>query len=192
MSCAATRGRGFTLLEVLVVAFIIAIIAGFAILSIDTRAGADRLQQEATRLRALMQIASEDAVLFGAEIGLDLTDNGYRFVRLEADGWTPIANPTNPLRPRALPGDLQLRLLTTDTDPFTDQRPAPGLPMPEKGEQDPAESGKHLQPEILFLSSGAVTPFKLELSSLNTALRYLYSNRDDGKLTMQQELPAGA
>ncbi|MDN5939946.1 MAG: prepilin-type N-terminal cleavage/methylation domain-containing protein, partial [Salinisphaera sp.] len=60
MSCAATRGRGFTLLEVLVVAFIIAIIAGFAILSIDTRAGADRLQQEATRMRALMQIASDD------------------------------------------------------------------------------------------------------------------------------------
>jgi general secretion pathway protein H len=69
---ARRRATGFTLLEILVVMFIVGIIVGFAVLSADGRAGEDRLQHEAERLKALLDIAAEDAIVYGVEIGLDL------------------------------------------------------------------------------------------------------------------------
>lgn len=179
--------RGFTLLEILVVVFIIAIIAGFAVLSIDGRAGADRLQTEAERLQALMQIAAEDAVLFGVEIGLDLTTDGYRFLRLEADGWTPIDGSQTPLRARALPADAELRLVQGEGQ----ETRLPAL-RPRGGDESGDDRDGGPRPEVLFLSSGEVTPFELLLSAPAIAARYLYQGELGGEVTMHREMPAGA
>jgi general secretion pathway protein H len=110
------RGRGFTLLEVLVVVFIIGVVATLALLSVDNSAGDDRLQREARRLNALLGIAGEEAVLFGVELGFEVTRDGYRFMRLDDDGWTPITASDHPLRPRTLDETLTLVLGRTPDD----------------------------------------------------------------------------
>lgn len=167
-------GAGFTLLEILVVMFIIGIIVGFAVLSVDGRAGDDKLQQEAERLDALLGLATDEAILYGVEVGLDLTRDGYRFLRFNEGGWQPIDLSDHPLRPRKLDPGMKLELLEED-----DERKR--LAQTKKDE-DSKEDG--LRPEVLFLSSGEVTPFKIELRSENVLARYYFEGELTGKLSM--------
>jgi len=171
--------RGFTLLEILVVMFIIGIIVGFAVLSVDGRAGDDRLQQEAERLEALLEVAAEEAILYSVEVGLDLTRDGYRFLRLADDGWQAIDRSDHPLRPRELTPEMKLELLLEDEETFR-------LPQRSKNnDKDKKEDG--LRPEILFLSSGEVTPYTLELSADNAVTTYYLKGELTGKLSMRSE-----
>lgn len=158
--------------------FIIGIIVGFAVLNIDDRAGDDRLQQEADRLQALMRAAADDSVLYGVETGLDMTRDGYRFLRFDQKGWQPITRSDSPLRARKLGSPMHLELIQED-------KKAPRLTGKGQNKDDNEDNG--LRPEILFLSSGEVTPFKLELSADNAESRYIFSGKLTGKLEMTRE-----
>ncbi len=157
--------------------FIIGIIVGFATLSVGGRAGDDRLQQEAERLDALMQIALEDAILYGKEVGLDLTPKGYRFLRLTDKGWQPIARSDHPLRARTLDSEMKLELHIPEGEQLKLAARAS-----DARNKDKKDDG--LRPEVLFLSSGEVTPFTLELSATNAVSQYVLSGELTGKLTM--------
>lgn len=172
----ARIATGFTLIEVLVVMFIIGIIVSFAVLNIDDRAGDDRLQREAERLQALMQAAADDAVLYGVEVGLDMTRDGYRFLRLDKQGWQPITRSDNPLRARKLEAPMHLELLQEDS------KKAERVGSNKDKQDDNKENG--LRPEVLFLSSGEITPFKLELSADNAQSRYTFTGKLTGQLKM--------
>jgi type II secretion system protein H len=106
---AASEQQGFTLIEVLVVVFIIGIIVTFATLSIGDRVLSDRLETEAQRLRQLFEMAGEDAEMHGTEIGFVYTDRGYAFVTAGPNGrWAPI--PSGPFRPREIKAPITLAL----------------------------------------------------------------------------------
>lgn len=186
--------RGFTLVELLVVLFVIGVTLGFATLTVRGDSATDRLQREAERLDTLMDIASEDAVLFGVEIGLDLTPEGYRFLRLKADGWRRLERGDTPLRPRELPDDIGLRLLEQESDDAERAQPlAPrgtGEEDAEAGSDDDERSGP--RPEVLFLSSGEVTPFELELRAEDVDVHYLFEGKRTGELAMQREQTPGS
>lgn len=157
--------------------FIIGIIVSFAILNIDDRAGDDRLQREADRLQALMRAAADDAVLYGVEVGLDMTRDGYRFLRFDKHGWQPITRSDNPLRARKLEAPIHLELLQEDKKTAR---------LTGKG-NDGKDKENGLRPEVLFLSSGEITPFKLELSADNANSRYIFTGDLTGKLQMTRE-----
>lgn len=182
--------RGFTLVELLVVLFIIGITLSFATLSINGNNASERLQREAQRLQALMAIAKEDAVLFGVEIGLDVTREGYRFVRLHPDGWRVIHGGDMPLQARQLPEDMALRLLEREDDDKTVRTFSANTRTNDDRDNEESES-RGPSPEILFLSSGTTLPFKFELFSKNTNVRFLFEGERSGKLTMQRIQPTG-
>lgn len=167
---------GFTLLEILVVLFIIGIVVSFAVLTVGDRVAADRLQREAERLQALLDIAAEEAVLFGVEIGLDISGPGYRFLRLAPDGWEALGG-DGPLRPRELPEGAELRLTREDDDQSRYDRLTAGA------DEEDEDSGP--RPEVLFLSSGEVTPFELVLRGYG--LRYVYTGALTGEIAMQRK-----
>lgn len=92
---------GFTLLELLVVVFIIGIIATMFTLSVGVAGGADReLRREAERLETLLALALEDASFQTHELGLRLYPHSYEFSILDRgdpadpldDKWVPIAD----------------------------------------------------------------------------------------------------
>lgn len=74
------RAAGFTLLELLVVVFIIGIMATMFTLAVGVAGGTDReLRREAERLQSLIGLAMEDAEFKSRELGLRLYPGRYEF-----------------------------------------------------------------------------------------------------------------
>lgn len=154
---------------------IIAITVSFASLSLSSRAIEERLATEAERLDALLRLAADEAVVQGQEIGLLVANDGYAFYRLEQNRWQPYEE--GPLRERVLPEGLNLRLVNAGGEEAQ-------LPLPADAEEDGDKQHKRVQPQILLLSSGELTPFVLELSVARLPVRY----RAEGRITGQIEL----
>ncbi|MBS63489.1 type II secretion system minor pseudopilin GspH [Salinisphaera sp.] len=169
------RGQqhGFTLIEVLVVALIIGVVLAFVSLSINPTGPADRLDTEADRLNALLQTAADDAILYGRELGLDITRGGYRFLRLGDDGWQPLNAPDTPLRPRELGDAIVLVLVDRGDD----------RPRLVRAEDDEDEEDL-VRPEAVLLSSGEFVPFELELYANDVDYRYRITGEAGGTLEM--------
>ncbi len=164
----ATTERGFTLIEILVVIFIIGVILGFASLSLGGRSLDDRLDQDARRLHQVMIMALDEAALTTAEIGFQPRKNGYAFLVMGDAGWVPIDNPRSPLRVYEfeIPARIELTQLPQ------------GLPEGEDSQNTPV---------LYFFSSGELTPFEFVLRAEGSTQRYLYRGRIDGQITMERE-----
>ena len=171
-----SRSRGFTLLEILVVVFIIGVTATFAIIAFSGRAVDDKLATEARRLEQLFRLASEEAVVQGLELGF-LTD-GRTYAFLVADpeqGWMSYPE-EGPLRERELPNGFEITLAVDDFD----------LPVSRKPDEDDDDKTRtQLTPQIYFLSSGELSPFELELAADGAKQRYRYSAKLTGELEMK-------
>ena len=79
------HARGFTLLELLVVTALIAIVLGLASLSLRG-AEARQLREEAQRLAALVQLASDASALDGRVLALSFSERNYEFLRRDRTG----------------------------------------------------------------------------------------------------------
>ncbi len=108
---------GFTLLELLVVVFIIGIMATMFTLSVGLAGGTDReLRREAERLQTLIGLALEDATFQTRELGLRLYPGRYEFsvfdrgdaFNPEDDEWVPLGDDV--FREHAVPEVFGLEL----------------------------------------------------------------------------------
>lgn len=138
--------RGFTLLELMAVLVIIGIVLTFFTLSVGGDKRAEEMQREAQRLLALLQMASEEAVMRSEQLAMRVGDNDYEFMIRENNQWLPLAD-DGPLRPRTLPKGIELKLDLQDNPP-------PGMTAENED-----------QPQVFLLSSGEMTPFVLTFSA---------------------------
>lgn len=137
----ARRARGFTLLEVLVVILMVGLLAGSLTLA-QSDHGPQHAKREAERLRSLLGLLREDALLERQELGVRIEPDGYSVHRLDADGrWIPASD----YRPQQLPDSLRLHL------ELGEQAPGLGAPVPGPG------------PQLQVLSSDELTPFSLQI-----------------------------
>jgi general secretion pathway protein H len=143
-----TGQTGFTLLELLVVIFIIGMIMTFAALSVG--GGSDRVvEQEAKRLTALLRLAGDESIMNSRDMALQLAKTQYAFMAFGLDGQlVPIEEDDTTFRPRELPDDVMFKeaeiggeSVTLSVDPDSDEEP----------------------PKIFILSSGEMSPFTLQL-----------------------------
>ncbi len=145
----AVPTAGFTLLELLVVLFVIAVMSGLAVMQLGSRDRDRQLETEAMRLQHMLELARNEAVLTATEWGLELDAESYRFLRLDAETrrWEPLES--RPWSTHELPAGIRTRLAIEDRSRgpdalgSTDGGPRPGL---------------------LILSSGELTPFSLDLT----------------------------
>lgn len=136
------RIRGFTLFELLAVLAIIGVIVLTVTLSLGNPR-AERLQEAADRLAALVDLAMEEA-LFGAEdLALSFWQGGYAFHRLENRQWILVTD-DDFLRARQLPEDVTVSL-------YLEGLEAELSPEPQ------------YKPQVFILSSGELTPFELHI-----------------------------
>ena len=112
----ATRTRGFTLMEVLVVLLIMGLFVGLvsAVVRPDDRA---LLRVEAERLAQLMDLAAEQSRLTGDSIAWTADASGYRFWRLtRAADWFELHD-NDLFRARTLPQGMQITGLAIENAP---------------------------------------------------------------------------
>ncbi|WP_164117001.1 GspH/FimT family pseudopilin [Sphingorhabdus sp. Alg239-R122] len=81
--------QGFTLVEMLIVLFIIGLVAGIAIFTIPDPRG--RLVNEAEKFAGRVIAARDNAVLQSRPMALALDTSGYRFEQRRAGAWQPHA-----------------------------------------------------------------------------------------------------
>lgn len=170
--------RGFTLLELLVVMFIVGIIAAMATLSVGVATSEKGTEKEIERIEDLLALASEQAVLQGREFGITFYQKGYEFSTYDIDAarWTPLGEDrSGPFSPRPFPPDAVVDLEMEDRlVALAEQKPERAPPAKDrKADKEKQKEDERRRkiigardpnlPQIFILSSGDVTPFELRL-----------------------------
>lgn len=153
----------------IVVVFIIGIITTIAVTSLN-RDPVDLVEEEARRLHALMQLASEEATLQSREFAIQFHKDGYQFMRLETNGeqwnWTPVSG-DRILRPRCLHDLVQMEVSLEGEETELVTMGCAGGKVEQSDEDESsifdAPEEEELHPRIFLLSSGEMTPFEITL-----------------------------
>jgi general secretion pathway protein H len=160
---------GFTLIEVMVVVVIMGILINFAVISLRNHSPIDQVKKETARLKSLIEIASEEALLRSSFIGVDVTETGYGFLRLEDEAWQPLGDTL--FRERELPEEIHIKV--TSAQPTSDED----------------EDEERRTPEIILLNSGEITPFDLKITSIHTDDYFRLQGNETGELTLEHISP---
>jgi general secretion pathway protein H len=137
--------RGFTLIEILVVLFIVSIMTGIAVVSLPGFTQTGEFDTEADRLKVVLEMLRDEALVQANEYGFKPETNGYQFFIYDdlQQNWVILEE--RPFTERDLQGKVRLSL-TVEGDE---------LNLGEEGEAPP----------VLILSSGEISSFELEIQS---------------------------
>jgi len=135
--------RGFTLFEILIVMVIISIIMGMAVLSFPNPAK-DRLKLSRERMQQMYQVAQDEAIFEGKEIGINYWQTGYAFMEFDGDKWIPIEGDRQ-LKSHELPDGIRISLVLEGIDAV----------MPADIQE---------KPQVYVFSSGEATSFEVTFS----------------------------
>jgi general secretion pathway protein H len=172
---ARVANAGFSLLELLVVVAIIGLLAQAVALSWRALGNDQELEQETTRLRSMIDLLNEEALMQSRDYGVMFTETGYRFYVFDYQQleWV-LPQGDRLLEARPLPPLLSMTLLL-------DGREVPLDPDFESQDIENAE------PQIMLLSSGEVTPFTIEMRRAGNAGRFELTAELDGDVSVAQK-----
>ena len=161
---------GFSLLELLVVIFIIGISVKLVTLAFGDNQ-AERMSQKSQQLATLIELAKEQAIFNSVEMGVLFKKDSYSFYTLKTDIgkdkkeeliWKQVEGDRF-LAERSLPEGLEYELYLEGTKVnFT------------------ASKLKDITPHVFILSDGSVSPFELRLSDDNDRI-YEMRMAENGK-----------
>lgn len=184
---------GFSLLELLVVVVIIGILASMFTLSIGLTRGDRAVEQEIDRMQALLEVASEDAVLQGRELGIRFDREGYEFLGQDPDlgNWNLLYGDAV-LRRRELDPDLRLALEIEGRDIELAAAEERAPPEPDAEGEDADENRDRAKggplPQIFIFSSGDIgPPFMVRLRREFGGLTLLLEVKADGSMEVTRE-----
>lgn len=157
--------KGFTLIEILVVLFIISIVSSAALLSIGRNENR-HIETFANELAQAMTLAEEQAMLQPTVLGLSLKEHSFQFssFQLTAEAkknvWTPLQDAL--LGQHTIPNDIQVDVEVS-------------------GNRAAAED--KTTPQIIISTNGDLTPFTIYIGKKGEKPRYAIRGDADGNVT---------
>ncbi|WP_017223628.1 type II secretion system minor pseudopilin GspH [Moritella dasanensis] len=174
---------GFTLLEIMLVIFLMGMMVTGVVMTMNT-AGPDRqLKQEAARFVGVLELAEEEALLSSIEMGLVITEQEYQFVYLDdKDRWTAFTD-SKIFSKKELKEDMilsfELAGLKAENS-FLGSRKLfeddEGLFEDKGGLFEDYDKEARIEPDIFIYSSGEISDF---------TLTFTYSDADLGDSSIQ-------
>jgi general secretion pathway protein H len=154
----------------LVVVFIIAVVAGMAVISTGSTGVDQLLEQEARRARVLFGLAAQEAMLQGRPLGVVVEPQAYRFLVAGSENWEEFQY-SGPLRERKLLEGYQLNISNTEQAGVFD------FGQQQQKEDTPS-------PQILFFPSGEMNPFSLSFQHLSHQGGYILQGQENGRMRL--------
>jgi general secretion pathway protein H len=165
-----TAGRGFSLIELLVVLVIIGIFVGMVSLSIGITGPDREIEKEMYRIRSLLELVREEAMMQNRDFGLAFSESAYRFYIYDYGLLEWIEPPNDELLAQRTLGDqLRLSLRVEDRDVVLDET---------FDDTDPETP----RPQVMILSTGEMTPFQASMERGFEGAGFTLNGAFDGKL----------
>ena len=152
------KHQGFTLLELIVVMFIMALLVGVMAPSFSLSSDTDRVEKASQRFKAIFDLASEYAMLNNHELGIIFKDDNYRFVAFDGQRWIDFTAERY-FEPSEHEEDIELELELEGLE-WSEGNLLNEVTF-EVEEDDENEDKEMLSPQVFILSSGDITPFRL-------------------------------
>lgn len=158
---------------------IIGVIFSFAVLSIGGDKYGETMEREARRLAAVVDMASDEAVLLGEEVAIRFFDDSYEFLVLQNNIWVAPDDEIL-MKLHQLPVGIVLQLEV--------ENDLPVFPGDDKLEKDAVEEADpDIPPQVYLLSSGEVTPFSVTFWAEQSDVRYHLKVSLMGEPSWEQE-----
>jgi general secretion pathway protein H len=143
------HARGFTLIEIMIVVFVIGLVTAGAIIAFSGERRDEPLEREADRLDALFDYVREQAELQTRDYGFLVSSRAYSFVVFDvlANEWRP-AEEDDALRERPFPEGLRPEVIVEGRALVLDQK--------KKSIQD-------FTPQIMIFANGDLSSFEIFL-----------------------------
>ena len=149
LTAGRARSMGFTLIEIMVVVFIIGLITAAAVITFGGEQRDTELDREAERLDALFDYVREQAELQTRDYGFRVNNVGYSFVVFDVlqNQWRT-ADEDDALRQREFPEGLEPQVVVDGRRIVLDQK-----------KRDLEE----FKPQIMIFANGDLTSFEISL-----------------------------
>ena len=150
-SAAHARSAGFTLVEIMIVVFIIGLITAAAVITFGGEQRDTELDREAQRLDALIDYVREQAELQTRDYGLRINNTGYSFVVFDVlqNQWRT-AEEDDSMRLREFPEGMEPQVVVDGRRIVLDQK-----------EKD--HDIEEFKPQLMIFANGDLTSFEIQL-----------------------------
>ena len=155
-------------------------LATVAVLKLPQVSGGGReLDEEMRRFTTLVDLAGEEAMLEGRDLGVRIEDDRYTFYAFDPDKQTWQAMPEE-LRERVLPEGIRFDLVL-------EGRPVTLTSPEDEDKKEDSDGGLGPVPQVLVLSSGELTPFQLTMESAYVDYHYEITGQPFGGTDVKLE-----
>lgn len=167
--------KAFTLIEVLVVMFIIAITLGVVGISVKSLQLRNDLQPFVDRLYQRLTLLGQEAMLRQTEIGCSFFKNKIEILQYKITDQKPAWKVYDTIK---VPTNVRLSLQLTEEDIFKK-----GLSPTDRNDSIELYNNNN-SPEIIFSSGGQLMPFRLIVSHPEEINSYEVTGRFSGELSI--------
>lgn len=155
--------KGFTLVEILIALMIAAMMISVATIALNDNERAE-LKTKSRQLYGLLQVAQEESIIRGIELGVRIESDGYSFMIYNGGKWQPLEE-HRLLKAIELEDPIRVAVNLEGQDALLENEPPEDEETPSrdggKAERSDQEERKNKSntPQIYMLSSGEMNEF---------------------------------